>query len=193
MTIHEYLSKAIQDDAQRRGERDRLLREARRARRARRQRLVADQLADERRASPTEDSALCPKTVTSFSTASRAHLRRAGPDGLDVNRENRARSTEWEMSGQRWPAVGGGVSSGRALVATLQPPSFRDGVASADGPYRDVESMTAMVRSGMRWTHSRPLVIGHEAQRVPMEIAGQPSWRRWASTARRREKWPGRR
>jgi Dihydrofolate reductase len=40
MTIHEYLMKAIQDDARRAGERDRLLREARRARRARRQRLV---------------------------------------------------------------------------------------------------------------------------------------------------------
>jgi hypothetical protein len=52
MTIHEYLMKALQDDARRAGERDRLLREARRARRARRQRLVADQLADECRASP---------------------------------------------------------------------------------------------------------------------------------------------
>ena len=40
MTIHEYLMKAVQDDARRAGERDRLLREARRARRARRQRLV---------------------------------------------------------------------------------------------------------------------------------------------------------
>ena len=40
MTIHEYLMKAIQDDAPRAGERGRLLREARRARRARRQRLV---------------------------------------------------------------------------------------------------------------------------------------------------------
>ena len=40
MTIHEYLLKAVQDDAQRSGERERLLREARRARRARRQRLV---------------------------------------------------------------------------------------------------------------------------------------------------------
>jgi hypothetical protein len=40
MTIHEYLMKAIQDDARRAGERDRLLLEARRARRARRQRLV---------------------------------------------------------------------------------------------------------------------------------------------------------
>ena len=40
MTIHEYLMKAIQDDARRAGERDRLLREARRARRARRQPLV---------------------------------------------------------------------------------------------------------------------------------------------------------
>jgi hypothetical protein len=38
MTIHEYLTKAVQDDAQRRGERDRLLLlEARRARAARRQ------------------------------------------------------------------------------------------------------------------------------------------------------------
>ncbi len=36
MTIHEYLAKAVQDDAQRRGERDRLLLEARRARAARR-------------------------------------------------------------------------------------------------------------------------------------------------------------
>ena len=34
------LMKAVQDDARRAGERDRLLREARRARRARRQRLV---------------------------------------------------------------------------------------------------------------------------------------------------------
>ena len=40
MTIHEYLMKAVQDDARRADERDRLLREARRARRARRQRLV---------------------------------------------------------------------------------------------------------------------------------------------------------
>ena len=40
MTIHEYLMKAVQDDARRANERDRLLREARRARRARRQRLV---------------------------------------------------------------------------------------------------------------------------------------------------------
>jgi dihydrofolate reductase len=40
MTIHEYLMKAVQDDARRARERDRLLREARRARRARRQRLV---------------------------------------------------------------------------------------------------------------------------------------------------------
>ena len=52
MTIHEYLMKAIQDDARRASERDRLLLQARRARRARRQRLVADQLADECRASP---------------------------------------------------------------------------------------------------------------------------------------------
>jgi hypothetical protein len=40
MTIHEYLMKAIQDDARRASERHRLLLEARRARRARRQRLV---------------------------------------------------------------------------------------------------------------------------------------------------------
>jgi hypothetical protein len=40
MFIHEYLIKAIQDDARRAGERDRLLLEARRACRARRQRLV---------------------------------------------------------------------------------------------------------------------------------------------------------
>jgi hypothetical protein len=40
MTIYEYLMKAVQDDARRAGERDRLLREARRARRARRQCLV---------------------------------------------------------------------------------------------------------------------------------------------------------
>ncbi len=40
MTIYEYLMKAVQDDARRAGERDRLLLEARRARRARRQGLV---------------------------------------------------------------------------------------------------------------------------------------------------------
>ena len=38
MTIHEHLAKAIQDDARRAGERDRLLLEARRPRMARRQR-----------------------------------------------------------------------------------------------------------------------------------------------------------
>jgi hypothetical protein len=38
MTFHEYLSKAIQDDAQRAGERDRLILKAQRAQRARRQR-----------------------------------------------------------------------------------------------------------------------------------------------------------
>jgi hypothetical protein len=40
MFIYEDLMKAIQDDARRTSERDRLLREARQARRARRQRLV---------------------------------------------------------------------------------------------------------------------------------------------------------
>ena len=40
MAIYEYLMKAVQDDARRASERDRLLLEARRARRARRQRLV---------------------------------------------------------------------------------------------------------------------------------------------------------
>ena len=40
MIIYEYLMKAIQDDARRAAERDRLLLEARRARRAGRQRLV---------------------------------------------------------------------------------------------------------------------------------------------------------
>ena len=40
MTIYEYLMKAVQDDARRAGERDRLLLEARRARKARRRRLV---------------------------------------------------------------------------------------------------------------------------------------------------------
>jgi hypothetical protein len=40
MIIYEDLMKAVQDDARRAGERDRLLLEARRARRARRQRLV---------------------------------------------------------------------------------------------------------------------------------------------------------
>jgi dihydrofolate reductase len=40
MTIYEDLMKAVQDDARRAGERDRLLLEARRARKARRQRLV---------------------------------------------------------------------------------------------------------------------------------------------------------
>ena len=42
MTIHEYLMRAVQDNARRSSERDRLLLEARRARRARRQRLVPD-------------------------------------------------------------------------------------------------------------------------------------------------------
>ena len=40
MTIHTYLMKAIQDDARRAAERDRLLLEARRAGKARRQRLA---------------------------------------------------------------------------------------------------------------------------------------------------------
>jgi len=40
MTIYEYLMKAVQDDARRAGELNRLLLEARRARRERRQRLV---------------------------------------------------------------------------------------------------------------------------------------------------------
>jgi len=40
VSIHEYLSKAVQDDARRAGERDRLLLEARRARVARRPRAA---------------------------------------------------------------------------------------------------------------------------------------------------------
>ena len=46
MTIHEYLTKAIQDDARRAGERDRLLFEARQARTASRQRLVTPGAGD---------------------------------------------------------------------------------------------------------------------------------------------------
>jgi hypothetical protein len=40
MIIHQYVSKAVQDDAQRAGERDRLLLEAQRAHTARLQRVV---------------------------------------------------------------------------------------------------------------------------------------------------------
>jgi hypothetical protein len=40
MIIHQYVSKAVQDDAQRAGERDRLLLEVRRVRMARRERVV---------------------------------------------------------------------------------------------------------------------------------------------------------
>lgn len=40
MIIHQYVSKAIQDDAQRSGERDRMLLETRRARMADRERVV---------------------------------------------------------------------------------------------------------------------------------------------------------
>jgi hypothetical protein len=40
MIIHQYVSKAVQDDAPRAGERDRLLLEARRVRMARRERVV---------------------------------------------------------------------------------------------------------------------------------------------------------
>jgi hypothetical protein len=40
MIIHQYVSKAVQDDAQLAGERNRLLLEARRARVARRERVV---------------------------------------------------------------------------------------------------------------------------------------------------------
>jgi hypothetical protein len=40
VSIHQYVSKAVQDDAQRAGERDRLLLEARRARVARRPRAA---------------------------------------------------------------------------------------------------------------------------------------------------------
>jgi hypothetical protein len=40
MIIHQYVSKAVQDDAQLAGERNRLLLEARRARVARRERMV---------------------------------------------------------------------------------------------------------------------------------------------------------
>ena len=41
MIIHQYVAKAVQDDAPRAGERDRLLLEARRVRRARRERVIA--------------------------------------------------------------------------------------------------------------------------------------------------------
>jgi hypothetical protein len=80
------------------------------------------------------------------------------------------------------------------LVASLQPPSFtRDGLASLDGPYRNVESVTAMARSGMRWMRSQPLANGKWPNFVPMEMAGKSPWRRWVSTARRRKRGLGRR
>ena len=41
MIIHQYVAKAVQDDAPRAGERNRLLLEARRARTARRERVVS--------------------------------------------------------------------------------------------------------------------------------------------------------
>jgi hypothetical protein len=75
MTIYEYLMKAVQDDARRVGERDRLLLEARRARRARRQRLVPDAPARRRTetgkivvsANVTLDESSKPRPVTTAS------------------------------------------------------------------------------------------------------------------------------
>ena len=53
MTRYEYLMKAVQDDARRAGERDRLLREARRARRA------GARLLGRRRRSPRSIGSIC--------------------------------------------------------------------------------------------------------------------------------------
>ena len=63
MTVYEYLMKAVQDDARRAGERERLLREARRARRARRQRRVpaapARRRTERPRRSPSSIGSIC--------------------------------------------------------------------------------------------------------------------------------------
>ena len=83
---------------------------------------VADQLAEECRTSVAGGH--CDyhvRAVTTFSTASRAHLRRASPDGLAVNsKDGREQSRGKKRPGR--PAVGGGGSPG---VSPLRGGSFR--------------------------------------------------------------------
>jgi len=58
-------------------------------------------------------------TVTTFSTASRAHLRRAGPLGLNIAEQPReaGASIEGEMNGQSDPPLAAGVRSEETLLA----------------------------------------------------------------------------
>lgn len=75
MTMHQYLMRAIQDDAQRAGERDRLILEARRARKTRRPRpdpgvpvrplaqLLLRWAAAQRTRPPVQESAKTPQSL----------------------------------------------------------------------------------------------------------------------------------
>jgi hypothetical protein len=77
MTIYGYLMKAVQDDARRAGERDRLLLEARRARGARRQRLVP--AAPARRRTETGKIVVRETSHSTESSKTRPATKAAGP------------------------------------------------------------------------------------------------------------------
>ena len=82
---------------------------------------VADQLADECRTSVVIGHRLSPVSCYNFLTASRAHLRRAGPHGPGREQRGRARAVEG-MSGQGDPPWAARVHSG---VSPLRGCSFR--------------------------------------------------------------------
>jgi hypothetical protein len=104
MTIHEYLIKAIQDDARRAGERDRLLREARRARRARRPKLEGKERIGRRAANALDSTGgnnlqgCSDQSNIRRATSASAPRGRGGPTRPEDQRRRRSRSNRRERN-----------------------------------------------------------------------------------------------
>ena len=180
MFIHEYLIKAIQDDARRAGERDRLLREARRARRARRQRLVP--------AAPARRRTEMGKIVVSENVtldgviqdlAGDEGFRPGGWVGLIGNSPQLAklaldealaagalllgrRSYEW--LGARWPSRSGELADRLnslpkyVVSATLQEPRWTNATVLAGEVVSEVSKLKQQIQGEIVVYASRPLV-----------------------------------
>jgi len=128
MTIYEYLVKAVQDDARRAGERDRLLREARRARRARRQRPVP---AAPARSRTEMGKIVVSENVTLDGVIQDRPVTKASGPAAGSARSEIARSSPSSRSTRRWPpgpsCWAGEATSGSPRGGHLAAASWRTG------------------------------------------------------------------
>jgi hypothetical protein len=112
------------------------------------------------------------RPVTTFSTVSRANLRRAGPDGLDVNRARRARPIGGVMSGPVARRTRPGQSGGAPLAGG----SFRRALRAEALPRAELPRPVASVTDRVQCPPYLPdAAPGREDQAVSLtRIAPTP-------------------